>query len=92
MSIVTNTEWENLANAIIEQAADDYEATYLSRNRELITRSRKFNPEKISRYEVVEFFHSDWFRQLTSVDPDYILRKLDKKIAEDISEKKRNRA
>lgn len=48
--------WENLANAIVAQAAHDYELTFSSQN------------NTIDREEVEKFFHSGWYKLLTSVD------------------------
>lgn len=48
--------WENLANAIVAQAAHDYEFSFSPRNK------------SIDRDEVVRFFRSDWYDFLTSVD------------------------
>ncbi len=58
--------WENLANAIILQAADDYLASPEKRKREYVHLD-----------EVIQFFYSDWFGVLTTANPNYILEKLD---------------
>lgn len=66
--------YENLANAIVKQAARDY-MTALKR--------LKKNPyDRKKRKEVrelEEFFHSDWYELLTGVDPNYLIRKLREK-------------
>ena len=66
--------YENLANAIVKQAARDY-MTALKR--------LKKNPyDRKKRKEVrelEEFFHSDWYELLTDVDADYLIRKLREK-------------
>ncbi len=75
MSKLANTDvvidshdpWENLANAIILQAANDYLASPEKRKREYVHLD-----------EVINFFHSDWFGILTQVNPDYLLEQLDK--------------
>lgn len=59
--------WENLANAVIARAANDYLAS-----------SEKRSREGVKLDEVIQFFHSDWFGILTQVDPDYLLEQLDK--------------
>jgi hypothetical protein len=68
--------YENLANAIVAQAARDY-LTALKR--------LKKNPETRWRWmkpcELEKFFHSGWYGVLTSVDPDYLIRKLREKVA-----------
>lgn len=66
-------DYEQLANAIIEQAADDY--------RRAVKKNFKYpNKEEIRErvYELERFFHSEWFGILTEADGDYILRRLKK--------------
>ena len=65
------TEWEALANAIIEQASKDYRAA----QRKL--RKDPFN-EKAQKtiWEVEMFFNSNWFKALTSVSGPVILKQL----------------
>jgi len=63
--------YENLANAIVAAAAKDY-ITALKKLK------RKPN-NKIAMQEAMDlerFFHSAWYAQLTSVDPDYLIRRL----------------
>lgn len=63
--------YENLANAIILQAAKDYRAAL---------RKLKRNPQnKDAKYtisEVERFFRSDWYKMLTDVDGELIIKKL----------------
>lgn len=54
--------YENLANAIIIQACKDYRLTE--------------NETKIKELE--DFFHSEWFSVLTSLDPDPLINELRK--------------
>ena len=54
--------YEELANAIIVQACKDYRLTD--------------NEEELK--EIEDFFHSDWFAVLTSLDPDLLITKLRK--------------
>jgi hypothetical protein len=72
----TGDPFENLANAIVKQAADDYEAAL---------RKLKKNPRnKAAMGEAMElenFFHSGWYGVLTKVDPDYLIRRLREKVA-----------
>lgn len=72
----TGDPFENLANAIVKQAADDYEAAL---------RKLKKNPRnKAAMGETMElenFFHSGWYGVLTKVDPDYLIRRLREKVA-----------
>ena len=55
--ISSGDPWENLANAIIAQAAHDYELSFTSRGRKTVDRD-----------EVTRFFRSDWYKMLTSID------------------------
>lgn len=55
-SLEFGSPWKNLANAIITQAAHDYELTF------------SHNNDSIDRDEVLRFFYSDWYKLLTSVD------------------------
>jgi hypothetical protein len=68
--------YENLANAIVAQAARDY----LTALRRL-----KKNPENRTAMDeamqLENFFHSGWYGVLTSIDPDYLIRKLREKVA-----------
>ena len=64
-------EFEALANAIIEQAAKDFRAAQkkLKRNPYSETARRTVR-------EIEVFFHSDWFRVLTTVNGPMILKML----------------
>lgn len=65
--------YENLANAIVEQAVKDY------RKAQRKLRKHPENAKARSRIvEVETFFHSAWFKALTRADPDYILSRLQK--------------
>ena len=68
---ITLDPYEELANAIVEQAAKDY--------REMRRKLGK-NPNDMTARgqmgEVVRFFHSRWFGILTDANPDYILEQL----------------
>ena len=68
---ITLDPYEELAIAIVEQAAKDY--------REMRRKLRK-NPNDMTARgqmgEVVRFFNSRWFGILTDANPDYILEQL----------------
>ena len=68
--------YENLANAIVAQAARDY----LTALRKL-----KKNPRnKMAMSDAMDlerFSHSGWYGVLTGVDPDYLIQKLREKVA-----------
>ena len=63
--------FQELANAIIEQAAKDYRAAQ---------RIRRRHPDNYSAHktvlEVEQFFRSQWFHFLTNVDPEYLIEEL----------------
>lgn len=63
--------YENLANAIIVQACDDYRAGL---------KKIKKNPENRAAIDealrIEKFFHSGWFGALTTVDGDFLIRRI----------------
>ena len=63
--------YENLANAIIVQAAVDYR-----RARSVLRRDANNDDALDTICEVEWFFRTEWFRLLTNVDPDLILTRL----------------
>lgn len=63
--------YENFANSIVELAANDY----MNALKKLKKCSRN-EPAKIMKDEVERFFHSAWYRELTSVDEEYLISKL----------------
>lgn len=69
--------YQDLANAIVAQAARDYMAAL---------KKLKKNPRNKeamdSAMELEQFFHSDWYGVLTTVDPDYLIRRLREKVME----------
>lgn len=62
---------ENLANSIIVQACDDYRAALKK------IKKNPRNKDAISEALSIErFFRSTWYHALTTVDGDFIIRKL----------------
>ena len=65
------TEWEALANAIIEQAAKDFKAAQ---------KRLKEDPYNVTALRTVRetemFFYSDWFKVLTHLNGPAILEML----------------
>lgn len=63
--------YERLANAIILQAVTDYRAAL---------KRIKWKPEDRETIDeamrVESFFHSGWYSQLTAVDGEYLIRRL----------------
>ncbi len=67
--------YENLANAVIAQAAADY--------RRLLKRAQKnpANREALDEaLQVERFFRSGWYQRLTNVDGEFLIRKLQENI------------
>ena len=64
-------EYEALANAIIEQAAKDYRAA-----RAHLEENPGSTKAKRTVRDVEEFFCSDWFKTLTTVSSESILKML----------------
>ncbi len=68
----TETAYENLANAIVLQAVKDYRSAKAM---------QRIDPKDYSargRIGVIrKFFRSDWFRTLTDIDGEWLIRKLD---------------
>lgn len=73
MTINHGVGMENLANAIVTQAAKDYEDAL-----------RNENAGRIKECE--RFFRSNWYRQLTTVDGEYLIERLRKKAKEPLGE------
>lgn len=69
MSDITN--YENLANAVIVQAANDYR---------MALKCLIANPKNMTaladKDEIKRFFRSQWFTVLTSVDGEMLIRSL----------------
>ena len=69
--------YEQLANAIILQAVKDY--------RDALKKMKKrphYDPAKDMIAEVERFFHTDWYRELTSVDGNILIKKLKSEVRE----------
>ena len=64
--------FEMLANAIVKQAADEYRNA-----RRALIRMPNAVPPKEKIQDVEKFFRSEWYQLLTSVDGEYLLRRLE---------------
>ncbi len=64
--------WHRLAGAIVAAAADDYRIALKSGNRKM-------------QSSVEEFFRSKWYRILTTVDPEKLMKRLREEDAEDLA-------
>lgn len=63
--------YEKLANAIILQAVKDYRDALKK-----LKKRPRYEPAKDMIDEVERFFHSDWYRELTSVDGNFLIKNL----------------
>jgi len=64
--------YEKLARAIVLQAVKDY--------RDALKKLKKrpdYVPAEKTIKEVERFFHSDWYKELTTIEPEILLRKLE---------------
>ena len=67
--------YTELANAIVIQAVKDYRNALKT-----LKRYPRYEPAKAVVAEVEEFFRSDWYRTLTSVDADMLMTKIRREI------------
>jgi hypothetical protein len=67
------TPHENLANAIILQAVKDYREALRD-----LSVNPDYPPALHTALEVEQFFHSDWFSELTDLNGTAIVKKLKK--------------
>lgn len=73
MSDITN--YENLANAIVELAVKDYRRTLKD-----LKRGPRNNTALQMKAEVERFFRSGWFSTLTSVDGEKLMAMLQREV------------
>lgn len=73
MSDITN--YENLANAIILQAVKDYRSAKRKLNRKPGNALAQAEIDSIER-----FFRSDWYKCLTDVDGELLIKKLNEEV------------
>ena len=71
----TCDSYELLANAIVIAAAKDYRAAIKK-----LSRGRKCQAAQDMKEECLRFFRSGWFRTLTEIDPEYLIKKLDEEV------------
>ncbi|MEG2624543.1 MAG: hypothetical protein RSC06_16755 [Clostridia bacterium] len=69
--------YENLANSIILLAVKDYRAALKK-----LKKWPRNEPAKTMKDEVERFFRSAWYRELTSVDGEYLISKLQAEVDE----------
>lgn len=66
---MNDTGMENLCNAIVIQAAEDYATAYMGDYVE-----HKSPPSAMKECE--KFFHSEWYKELTTVDGDFLMKQV----------------
>lgn len=76
--------WENLANAIVVFAAQDFKKAYKRYLRN--SRSREAAGEVEA---LIRFFMGDYYKALTSVDGEVLVRELKRQVEEKINAEKR---
>lgn len=69
--------YENLANSIILLAVEDYRGALKK-----LKKWPRNESAKIMKDEVERFFRSAWYRELTSVDGEYLISKLQAEVDE----------
>lgn len=69
--------YENLANAIILMAVKDYRWALNK-----LKKRPNYEPAKRIIKEVERFFHSSWYRELTSVDGNFLIEKIRSDVSE----------
>ena len=57
--------YELLANGIVERAVEDYRNLW------------NFTKNDYAKQELIHFFYSEWFSILTTLDPTYLIEKLE---------------
>jgi hypothetical protein len=62
--------YENLANAIVLQAVEDY--------KKILHSPQPESNNKKQRLE--QFFFSDWFKMLTDIDPETLIKRLNNEV------------
>lgn len=73
--------YREFADAIIIQACDDYRDGYRS-----ISLDRDGTGTEYRINDAVSFFHSDWYKFLTGIDADYLIKKLNRDIVDKLKE------
>ena len=70
--------YENLSNAIIEQAVKDYRDDLLFLKTYISEDNYKYRKHLSSKVELEKFFHSGLFSTLTNLDGDYLMKRVQK--------------
>ena len=74
------TPYQELANAIIEQAAKDYRIALAYHFR------HPQNPKyQQNVFEIERFFRSDWYDALTDLDGEYLIREIRRRVQSEVA-------
>ncbi|MCD8013334.1 MAG: hypothetical protein LUG99_09190 [Lachnospiraceae bacterium] len=71
-----------LANAIIVKAVKDYKSQL-----RVLYRNPKAKGAAEEAKRIERFFHSGWYSELTTVDADYLIRKVKEQVEEEMKRK-----
>jgi len=80
----TRANWENLANAIVLTAVKDFRTEYKK-----LLKNPKSKAAAAEVASLVRFFTSDYYSPLTTVDGEYLVRRLKNEVEEKINAEKR---
>ena len=69
------TPYEELANAVVALAANDYRHAIKQ-----LKRNPKYTPAQQQKGAVEHFFRSAWYRKLTNVDGELLIEKLQQEV------------
>lgn len=72
--------YENLANAIIVQACNDY-----IKCKKAMLKTNNYQKHEAMSDEILRierFFRSSWYKELTNVDGEYLIKKLSEMVRE----------
>ena len=76
---------EELANAIVLQACKDYRSAYIRYLRRYGLPDR--NDPQLAELE--RFFRSDWYKTLTSVDGEYLMKRIQDEVKMELKRSKK---
>lgn len=76
----------SLEEAIVAQAAKDYKSW-----KEKLLRDPKSIEASIGLREVTTFFKSTWYKELTTVDPQWLMQTIDEEIEAEQKDKTKNK-
>ena len=69
---VSYDPYEEIANAIVIQACNDYKKSY----KQSLRRSGIVGEADEELAELEEFFRSEWYKKLTDVDGEYLMERI----------------